>query len=220
MTELTGRSCHAIAGGRRRDFLQGAETCAGEARTSALLRRTASKKRFRWQKRNPPEFAVVDLKMGGAPGLVAGQGFAPARPQYAHRGADRLCQHRHRSRGHQAGRDAVSCQARERGRNRGSIRPHRQRQCADQDAADANRKPGMGAYPARAARTQTTMYRPPRAPSTCTAARCSANWRSHLHVPNNFVLRIAAKGTACACSDPWGHCPEPPHNPHCGATTY
>jgi ActR/RegA family two-component response regulator len=46
-------------------------------------------------KANPPEYAVVDLKMDGASGLVLTKAVARTRSCHPHCDADGVCQHSH-----------------------------------------------------------------------------------------------------------------------------
>ena len=76
-------------------------------------------------KTHSPGYAVVDLKLAGVSGLVVRADAARARPGDADRGADRLRQHRHRGRGHQARRLPLPGQAFQHRRHRGRLRQGR-----------------------------------------------------------------------------------------------
>ncbi len=72
---------------------------------------------------NPPEYAVVDLKMGGASGLMLIQTLHELDPATRIVVLTGYASIATAVEGDQTGRDTISCQAGERRRNRGCVRP-------------------------------------------------------------------------------------------------
>ena len=116
-------------------------------------------------------------RRGFRPGLRAAP--ARARRRDADRGADRLCQHRHRGRGHQAGRLPLPGQALQHRRHRGRLRPRRgqHRGEHDQPRRPRSRRWNGSASTRRWPRPASTS-RKPRAAWACTGARWRASWKS------------------------------------------
>ena len=141
----------------------------------------------------PPEFAVVDLKLPDESGLRLVSQAQGGRSAHADRRADRSRQHPDRDRGDQARRDLLPREADRCRHGGGELRARRRRRhAAGREPADVGRARSNGSTSSACSTTTTATSPRRRARCRCIGARCSASSTSGPRRPEPRRRRAAA----------------------------